>query len=73
MTIIEKWQLASEKLDLDPISIRLRPSVHAKISELAATYNVSKNSVINDLLLDALNILQSEYKANTDKRSIIIL
>lgn len=73
MTTTEKWQLASEKLELDPISIRLRPSVHVKISELAATYNVSKNAVINDLLLDALNLLQSEYKANTDKSSLIIL
>lgn len=73
MTSREKWLSQQEKLEMFPLSIRLRPSVHAQITKLASDYNVSKNAVINDLLLDALNLLQAEYKLNTDNNKLIIL
>lgn len=69
----QKWQAMQSEKKTEIFVIRLSPSMMQEIVSLSAKHRISRNAVISDLLSDALNLLQSEYKMNTDKSSLILL
>lgn len=63
MTLLEKWSARSGAKMLPPVSIQFRDDVAGAVAEIQRNFGLSRQQVVNDLLVEAISLYKKDITA----------